>query len=299
MFFRFQWVVAFLMAGSFHAAVLVWMLPTKDGTGSAPPGQMITAAASLAEAMGGTPKSVVSTPPDEAVRVTAAPPSEPVSVVRPPSNAVPVQSRPPVRIKVPTVVRPQTTPSLMPLERVDPVLPSRSENILRSRPADPAQPVKQRRRKLKRKSEAVVAAAPKRKSGVRRTSKHRSRNVARKKPARVASLGNSKRNRAGTRRSAGGGRGQASAGQVRSYGQRVQDRVRARLGRTASTGRVVLRLRVNRRGGLQFARVVKSSGNRELDRMALAAARRAAPFPKPPTGISTGQLLFQFGVRSR
>jgi len=45
-------------------------------------------------------------------------------------------------------------------------------------------------------------------------------------------------------------------------------------------------------GGLAYARLARSSGSATLDRAALGAVRRAAPFGSPPAGASPGQLRF-------
>lgn len=50
-------------------------------------------------------------------------------------------------------------------------------------------------------------------------------------------------------------------------------------------GRVTLDFSLGSQGELRACKVVKSSGNQELDRAALEAVQRAAPFPAPPAGL--------------
>lgn len=45
-------------------------------------------------------------------------------------------------------------------------------------------------------------------------------------------------------------------------------------------------------GQLLAATVERSSGNRDLDRLALATIDAAAPFPPPPVGVSAAPLSF-------
>ena len=73
--------------------------------------------------------------------------------------------------------------------------------------------------------------------------------------------------------------------------------VRARIlanrpGGTGGHGRAVISFGLSSSGGLRYASVTRSSGNRRLDALALRAVRRSAPFPRPPRGATTGQLRF-------
>ncbi|WP_338467508.1 TonB family protein [Novosphingobium sp. ZN18A2] len=66
---------------------------------------------------------------------------------------------------------------------------------------------------------------------------------------------------------------------------------------TAFSGTVTLHFRVNRAGALLSATVSGSSGNVLLDRQALVALRRAAPFPAPPETARDADLSFAIPLR--
>lgn len=92
---------------------------------------------------------------------------------------------------------------------------------------------------------------------------------------------------------AASGRASASRGSVLSYAARV----RAKVARHKPSGRghrgiARVAFGVSGSGGLSYARLAKSSGNSTLDRAALSAVRRAAPFGAPPAGASPAQLRF-------
>ncbi len=59
---------------------------------------------------------------------------------------------------------------------------------------------------------------------------------------------------------------------------------RVRKPRVGSEGAAVIRFSIGTNGGLSGIAVARSSGNARLDRAALQVVRRAAPFPKPPSG---------------
>ena len=63
------------------------------------------------------------------------------------------------------------------------------------------------------------------------------------------------------------------------------------------TGSTRLAITIDRAGGLSGARVSAGSGHRILDQEALAVARRAAPYPRPPEGV--GGRTFSFAVTLR
>lgn len=66
--------------------------------------------------------------------------------------------------------------------------------------------------------------------------------------------------------------------------------------RTADQGVVVLRVRIDRGGGVARCDVAESSGSRELDRAAVRGFRRAAPFGPVPDGVSDRDLVFDYPV---
>lgn len=77
-----------------------------------------------------------------------------------------------------------------------------------------------------------------------------------------------------------------------SYGSTVLRKIsRTRKGKAPAKGRVVVGFVIAANGGLQSVRVVASSGDAGLDKVALDHIRRAAPFPAPPP---TAQRKFAF-----
>ncbi len=90
----------------------------------------------------------------------------------------------------------------------------------------------------------------------------------------------------------------ASRGEVSNYSALV----RTRIAQKRPTGRgirgtVIVAFAISTSGGLRYARIDGSSGNTALDRAALAAVRRAAPFPDPPLGMSLRQLSYTLPFR--
>ncbi|MEM7746997.1 MAG: TonB family protein [Pseudomonadota bacterium] len=128
----------------------------------------------------------------------------------------------------------------------------------------------------------------KKKKVERKKPKKRKKKVAK----RASKKGNSRRNAAGQRRSGGGGTRRASLGAVQNYGVRVRARIAANKPGAVGRGRVRISLGISKSGGLRYARVAGSSGNAAIDRAALRAVRRSAPFPRPPAGASLRQLTF-------
>ena len=58
-----------------------------------------------------------------------------------------------------------------------------------------------------------------------------------------------------------------------------------------ATGRVVLRVRVDRQGYVRYYAVERGSGNPHLDRAAIEMVRRANPVPAAPTNYPAGNLI--------
>ncbi|HLO79166.1 MAG TPA: energy transducer TonB, partial [Magnetospirillum sp.] len=65
------------------------------------------------------------------------------------------------------------------------------------------------------------------------------------------------------------------------------------------TGLTRLRFILDQQGDLISVEVAESSGNSALDRAALAAVRRAAPFPQPPNTMPASALNFEIPFRFR
>ncbi len=80
---------------------------------------------------------------------------------------------------------------------------------------------------------------------------------------------------------------------VNRYGSRVRARInryRPRGGK--SKGQTMITFSLSTSGSLTSSRVSRSCGDAGLDRAALSAVRRAAPFPRPPAGMTAKQLRF-------
>lgn len=94
------------------------------------------------------------------------------------------------------------------------------------------------------------------------------------------------------------GRISASRGQLRNYGALVRAQVaRKRPGSQRIRGTVIVGFAISKSGGLRYARINRSSGSKVLDRAALTAIRRAAPFPNPPKEMTLRQLSYRLPFR--
>jgi protein TonB len=85
----------------------------------------------------------------------------------------------------------------------------------------------------------------------------------------------------------------ASPGAVREYARYVsQALAKSKPRGPGAFGTVRIRLAIAQDGGLASVEIMKSSGNRRLDRMALAAVHSAA-LPPPPAGMTADQLTYE------
>ena len=92
--------------------------------------------------------------------------------------------------------------------------------------------------------------------------------------------------------------GDGGAAASASYGRAVLTQIsRTRKARAPSRGRTVVAFSISDAGSLASVKVLQSSGSPDLDRVALDHIRRAAPFPKPPSGAQR-QFSFEFVGRS-
>ncbi len=80
----------------------------------------------------------------------------------------------------------------------------------------------------------------------------------------------------------------ASNAAISNYpGQVMQYVSRVRRPRTNARGVTIVAFSIVGSGGLRSLSIARSSGNAELDTMALQVVQRAAPFPPPPSGAQT------------
>ena len=124
---------------------------------------------------------------------------------------------------------------------------------------------------------------------------------SRKKPVNKADRRKAKqrpagKNRAQTRAGSAGRSGGASAGEKAAYARRVLSHIQRykSFPSGARAGKVGLKVRISASGQLLSASVRRSSGHHVLDKAAVATARRASPYPKPP-----GSRNFSFTVSLR
>ncbi len=87
--------------------------------------------------------------------------------------------------------------------------------------------------------------------------------------------------------------GRAPANAIRDYGAAVWARISRHKPRGLSLrGVVTVTFALSTEGSLESATVSHSSGVSALDQASLDAVRASAPFPQPPTGATTSQLVF-------
>lgn len=80
----------------------------------------------------------------------------------------------------------------------------------------------------------------------------------------------------------------ASNAAISNYPGQVMRKIsRVRRPRTNARGAAVVRFSIAGSGGLASASIARSSGNADLDQLALRVVRSAAPFPPPPAGART------------
>ncbi|MCR4269503.1 energy transducer TonB, partial [Nitratireductor sp. ZSWI3] len=102
-----------------------------------------------------------------------------------------------------------------------------------------------------------------------------------------------------------GRKGGASKGEQAAYARRLLGHVQrykrypdaARNARASGTAR--LTITIDRAGRLAGARLRQGSGHAVLDSEALATARRAAPYPKPPEGVGGSTISFSVNLDYR
>jgi colicin import membrane protein len=99
------------------------------------------------------------------------------------------------------------------------------------------------------------------------------------------------------------GRVSASRGDLIDYKARVYAHIARNLprGRSGSSGNIGFNIKLTESGDIVGLSIVGSTGNAQLDQDALAALRRAAPFPRAPQGASARErtIIGSFKFRSR
>lgn len=104
----------------------------------------------------------------------------------------------------------------------------------------------------------------------------------------------------GSAEAASAARGAGSPEAMARWGGQIRARVeRARRHPGIGSGTAIVAFSVSREGALLEARLAQSSGNAALDRAALDAVRRAAPFPAAPPEVSGARAAFNLPVAFR
>lgn len=305
---KLGWCVAGLIAVALHVALFAASPSRIRGEASTSAGPTVESASSLAGIVGQlaevTPVETVEVAETPAATVTEAQPvttsenleSEDLSPTVTPSTV-----SPPIDTRTATaspalaqIVVPETAISetLVP-ELAEQVMPPDVIEALAPPPQpEVTQPRKRRAQKPRRtKPEQKTAKQPRR---AQRAPAKRKRPAKERKsrPAKARRRGNSARGSAGARAGGGRSRSTASQGAINAYASRVRSRILARSpSGKGARGTTVISFALRSSGALRYARIVRSSGNRRLDRRALAAVRGGG-FPRPPKGASARQLRF-------
>jgi len=267
------WAIAGLTSVAVHAALALTFDMQSTGADAPPAGPPVSIAGSL-ESVLGAALAVSATPPEKVVPVEAEPVDRPTPASFRTARPVP-----------PAEVRSITADPVAALASADPAPFETVEPLT----ATPVEPPADKAVTLPQPLPAKNTNASKRARPARpqpTPSQKRSTSPSQNRPGSNRP-GNASANR-------GGGRGSsaATAGAIASYGARVRARILSNRPAAYGAGRVVITFAITSGGGLHYARLARSSGNAALDRAAIAAVRRAAPFPPPPAGSSPPQLTF-------
>ncbi len=264
------WIVALSCAIAIHVALLIGLEPQKHGALEKPSGATVTVSGSLARVLGGAT----------------------IAEVAEHDSAKPVKTK-------------ETEPTHTAVEAVQ-THPTEGNRAFGETQAASAVTSSSAIEALSETQEAITSvqtvdaksieeikpvAIEKKQLKLKKTFKGRSAK-RREKKSKKSRAGSRKKNSAGTTRGEGGGKGKASAGSIQGYASRVRARILSRRPSATGRGRVVVSFAITQSGGLRYATVRRGSGNATLDRAALAAVRRASPFPRPPVGASAHQLRF-------
>lgn len=176
------------------------------------------------------------------------------------------------------------------VEKVEPPKLEKPEEIFE--PKKTVEPVKEALLSKPVPKKKIKKLKKKKKKKVRKKN-----SVAQKKGSASRSKSRRKSKRAGAK-----GRQKRVSGKAATsnYRGRVYARIRSRrFNPGGGRGTVVVRFTVRRSGGASGIRVTRSSGNKKLDRAALAIVRRASPFPHFPTGLYANSISFSVPISFR
>lgn len=155
--------------------------------------------------------------------------------------------------------------------------------------AQRAVPDKPRARREDRSRTAKAAETPVKPAARKRAERtERGRPVS--APAKARTTGNAARSA-------------SSAGATAAYSRKLNGHIQrykrypAEAARQRQKGAVRIAVTIDRSGRLSAARLAGASGYSALDREALATARRASPYPRPPDGVGGRTLTLNFTLR--
>jgi protein TonB len=147
-------------------------------------------------------------------------------------------------------------------------------------------------RREQQKDEAKSEANPTGDKALATPQKQRTKQRSSSQPSNAQRKGGAQ-SRAKSAKKSSPGTVSASRGTANNYAGRVRARLASRRPRNMlGQGTAVVRFGLSRSGSVRYVKLARSSGNRSLDSAALAAVRRAAPYPRPPAGMSLRQLSF-------
>ncbi|MEM9358260.1 MAG: TonB family protein [Pseudomonadota bacterium] len=260
-----------------HLTGTIGFAALDPGAKEPPAGRITTSTVdSLEEILGSSQEMAES----ETETVEAKPVAE-LQEVSPPPQVEEVKPE----VKADSVVA-ANSPSEAPITAVQEAQPKTLETLT------PTSPNEVKVEEAKQPEPEAVKQPEKKREKKKKVEKKKPKKRKKKVTRRASRKGNSRRNAAGQRRSGGGGRSRANPGAILNYSTRVRARIVANKPGSVGRGRVRVSLGISKSGGLRYARVSGSSGNAAIDRAAVRAVRRSAPFPRPPAGASLRQLTF-------
>lgn len=309
---RAQWIAAAALAMLAHAAIFVGLRAPAPGEPPGGTGPQVQVLGSSAQVFGTDERQPEDPAPaitaDTTEEIAAEPPGARAKAAGPdreapedaPRKAEAVEAEP---------AKDETPVEVAEMQTADALSPEAAEPLAAEPAAEPVLPA----------AEEIEAESDKIATPVRRPTPTQAERKPVNRPQRTTRKASRQRGRP-QRQTSGTGQGQrrsgaraasertgsgqpraaASPGEVRSYAGLVRARIaRNRPSSQGRRGTAVVRFAISRGGGLRYARLARSSGDSILDRAALASVRRAAPFPRPPRGMSAGQLTFSIPFRFR
>lgn len=311
---RRSWLLAVLGSIAVHAALTVGVRLPTPGDARKSAGTPVSVSGTLAGILGSQNAEVIEAevPPAQATPVRPRELRPPV-----PTEATEVVPVPTADVASPApdtdVARARAAPSARPVDArrelepvaplaassrsISPVLPSEVSDATEAPPTEVA-PRTVAPTATQRETSTPESVAPRPAPVVRDVAEPQRKPIRRRSNGtRQTAAGSNRQGAAGTSRGGQRGRTAASAGAVRRYAQRVRSRILANRPSRSGAGRVLIAFGVTARGRLRYVRVARRSGNAVLDRAALAAVRRSAPFPRPPRGATPRQLSFTIAFR--